>query len=183
MFVFVGRDLINLDELGELNELFCRLAAKLNLGLGSSPATAIIARRSKIQDLNKTKNVSFLQRWQGSITKLNAHSGPFPSSPDRGSDSFGFSCFAIGDSGRESGSCSFSFCKIGDSGREDKRPSSSDWRSTWLGSASQISSSYAFVLNFSVISSMKMLYMVESMFRETRKIMNQSPVDAFVTRW
>jgi len=45
MFVFVGGDLINLDELGELNELFCLLAAKLNLGLGSSPATAIIARR------------------------------------------------------------------------------------------------------------------------------------------
>ena len=63
----------------------------------------------------------------------------------------------------------------------------------------QISSSYAFVLNFSVISSMKMLYlhekcviaikivfvahMVESMFRDTRKIMNQSPVEALVTRW
>ena len=105
---------------------------------------------------------------------------------------------------------------MGESGKEDKRPSSSDWRSTWLGSASlqasmsneslmrigrsyQISSSYAFVLNFSDISEMKRLYlqkegminmhgnlalayMVESMLRETRKIMNQSPMAALLAR-
>jgi len=41
-------NLINLDE---LDELFCiLLAANLNLRLGSSPATATSARRSKIQD-------------------------------------------------------------------------------------------------------------------------------------
>jgi len=44
LFLWV-ENLIDLNELDELNELFCLLAAKLNLGLGSSPATAIIARR------------------------------------------------------------------------------------------------------------------------------------------
>jgi len=39
---------IDLDELDDLNELFCLLAANLNLGLGSSPATAITARRLKV---------------------------------------------------------------------------------------------------------------------------------------
>jgi len=43
-----AENLINLDELDEVNELFCLLAANLNLGLGSSPATAITASRSKI---------------------------------------------------------------------------------------------------------------------------------------
>lgn len=158
-----------------LTKLFCS---------ESQSVTRILASPS--HQCKEMKKISSLQWWQRScITKLSAHSGSFSTSPYRGSDSFGFSCFLIGDSGRESCSCSFSCGEMGESGREDKRPSSSDWRSTWLGSASQISSSYAFVLNFSVISSRNMLYMVESMFRETRKIINQSPTptDALVTRW
>jgi len=53
LFLWV-ENLINLDE---LDELFCLVAANLNLRLGSSPATVISARRSKIQDLNRTKNI------------------------------------------------------------------------------------------------------------------------------
>lgn len=156
----------------EDDELFC-------VGGEVQSGTRILASLCHIKCKKVKKNPNFKNgilkvfQWQGSFTKQSAHS----SSPSGDSDSFSY--FMSGDSGRASFSC----LSIGDSGREGKRPSSSDWRSTWLGSASQISSSYAFVLNFSVISSMKMLYMVESMFLETRKIMNQSPVDALVTRW
>lgn len=54
--------------------------------------------------------------------------------------------------------------------------------STWLGSMSQISSSYASVFSLSDSLMMNSLNRMESRFLDSRKMRNQSPIWAFFIR-
>lgn len=70
----------------------------------------------------------------------------------------------------------FGLCKKGSDSLVSSRELTSACNNTWLGSMSQISSSYASALSLSESWQMNSRNRIESKFLESRKMTNQSPI-------